>query len=324
MSATLVTGAAGFIGSHLVESLLADGERVIGVDNFDPFYDAATKRGNLRTALDHPNYVFVEADVRDTTVMQALLEGYRVTRIAHLAARAGVRPSIRDPLGYIDANVNGTASLLSAVTRAAGYPDGVQQVVFASSSSVYGAAARVPFREEDATDTPASPYAATKKAGEVWCHCHHHLTGVPITCLRFFTVYGPRQRPDLAIHKFTRLIDAGQPVPFFGDGSSSRDYTFVSDTIAGIRAALDRPGGFKIYNLGRSDPVTLREMVATIEAAFGKEAILDRQADQPGDVPVTYADVTKANRELGYAPQVPFAEGVRRFVEWYRERSEGS
>src|SRR5690348_10043518 len=198
MSATLVTGAAGFIGSHLVESLLADGERVVGIDNFDPFYDAAIKRNNQRAALQHAGYEFAEADIRDPSALQGLIQGYGVTRIAHLAARAGVRPSIRDPFGYIDVNVNGTAALLSAAAGA-----GVEHIVFASSSSVYGATARVPFHEEDPTDTPASPYAATKKAGEVWCHCHHHLTGMPVTCLRFFTVYGPRQRPDLAIHKFT-------------------------------------------------------------------------------------------------------------------------
>jgi UDP-glucuronate 4-epimerase len=313
VSVTLVTGAAGFIASHLVESLLAGGHAVAGVDNFDPFYDRSTKERNLQAALAHPRFRFIEADIRDEGRLADFMREQGVTRIAHLAAKAGVRPSIADPQGYLDANVTGTAALLRAGAKA-----GIQSLVFASSSSVYGFNAKVPFSEDDNTDAPASPYAATKKAGEIWCRCHHHLTGLPITCLRFFTVYGPRQRPDLAIHKFTRLIDAGRPVPFFGDGTSSRDYTYIADTVAGIRAALDRPDGYRIYNLGRSDPVSLRDMVAVLEAALGKRAILDRQPDQPGDVPITCADVTHAARDLAYAPQVSFEEGIRRFVEWYR------
>jgi UDP-glucuronate 4-epimerase len=312
MSTTLVTGAAGFIGSHLVESLLADGEAVVGLDNFDPFYDAAIKRRNLQPAMAQPKYRFVEGDIRDQDRMEAVMVENGVTRIVHLAAKAGVRPSLLNPQSYIDTNITGTASVLRAASRAS-----VRSMVFASSSSVYGVNTKVPFGEDDRTDAPASPYAATKKAGEGWCHCHYHVTGMPITCLRFFTVFGPRQRPDLAIHKFTRLISEGKPVPFFGDGNSSRDYTFVDDTVAGIRAALNHPDGFQIYNLGRSDPVTLREMVETIERAVGKKAVLDRQPDQAGDVPITYADVSKAQRDLGYNPRVPFEEGVRRFVAWY-------
>lgn len=313
MQTTLVTGAAGFIGSHLAESLLAAGETVVGLDNFDPFYPEAVKRGNLRGALSHPRYSFEQADIRDEAGVEAVLRQHGVTRIAHLAARAGVRPSLQDPQGYVAVNIAGTAAVLRAAERA-----GVRSLVFASSSSVYGADAAVPFREEASTDHPASPYAATKKAGEAWCYCHHHLTGMPVTCLRFFTVYGPRQRPDLAIHKFTRLIERGEPVPFFGDGGSRRDYTYIDDTVAGIRASLDRPNGFQVYNLGRSDPVTLRDLVATLQRALGREALLDRHPDQPGDVPVTCADTMKARRELGYEPQVDFATGINRFVAWFR------
>lgn len=318
MSATLVTGVAGFIGSNLVDRMLADGEDVVGLDNFDPFYAEATKRRNLEGALAQPNFRFVEGDIRDAEAVERVLREGGVTRVIHLAAKAGVRPSLLNPQAYIDTNITGTASVLKAASRA-----GIRSLVFASSSSVYGINSKVPFSEDDQTDQPASPYAATKKAGEGWCHCHYHVTGMPITCLRFFTVFGPRQRPDLAIHKFTRLIDEGQPVPFFGDGSSSRDYTFIDDTVAGIRAALDRPDGFHIYNLGRSDPVTLKEMVETIERAVGKRANLEHQPDQAGDVPITYADVSKAQRELGYSPRVSFEEGVRRFVEWYRNPTAG-
>jgi UDP-glucuronate 4-epimerase len=317
LNRTLVTGAAGFIGSHLVEQLLAAGEEVVGLDNFDPFYAEAVKRDNLKSALEQSRYHFERVDIRDQARVEAILRGHGITRVAHLAARAGVRPSLQDPQGYIETNVAGTAAILQAAQRAE-----VSSLVFASSSSVYGADAAVPFREEAPTDHPASPYAATKKAGEAWCYCHHHLTGMPVTCLRFFTVYGPRQRPDLAIHQFTRRIDRGQPIRFFGDGSSRRDYTFVDDTVAGICAALDRPDGFQVYNLGRSDPIALRDLVTTLEGALGKEALLERCPDQPGDVPITCADTSKAQRDLGYHPQVDFPEGVRRFVAWYLERKE--
>jgi UDP-glucuronate 4-epimerase len=234
--------------------------------------------------------------------------------IVHLAAKAGVRPSIQDPAAYIEANILGLQALLSSSAHTP-----IQHFIFASSSSVYGDRSNPPFHEEDRTDEPASPYAATKKAGEALCYTYHSLTGVPFSCLRFFTVYGPRQRPDLAIHKFTRLIDAGQPVPFFGDGSTRRDYTYVDDTVAGILAALDSPIGYEIYNLGRSDPVSLTDMLATIEAALGKKAILDRRPEQPGDVRLTCANVDKAARTFGYAPEVGFEAGIRRFVDWWRE-----
>jgi UDP-glucuronate 4-epimerase len=246
--------------------------------------------------------------------LQSLFAEHRPDAVLHLAAKAGVRPSLQNPAAYIETNLNGTLNLVRACER---YP--VRHFVFASSSSVYGDSVQVPFSETARTDEPASPYAATKKAGEVLLFTYHRLLKLPVTCLRFFTVFGPRQRPDLAINKFVRLIDAGEPVPFFGDGTTSRDYTFVQDTVEGILAALDHPAGYEIYNLGRSNPVSLNDMVAAIEAAVGKRANLDRQPEQPGDVRTTCADVSKAQSRLGYEPKVPFEEGIRRFVAWWRE-----
>lgn len=314
LSATLITGAAGFIGSHLAESLLRDGFPVVGIDNFDPFYAEGTKRRNLKGSLAHAGYHFEALDILDETSVERVMRERGVRKVVHLAARAGVRPSVENPQGYVQTNVVGTAALLRAAERV-----GIEGLVFASSSSVYGARAAVPFREEETTDHPASPYAATKKAGEVWLHSHHHLTGLPVTCLRFFTVYGPRQRPDLAIHRFVDTIESGSAITLFGDGSSSRDYTFVSDTVSGIRAALDRLDGYHIYNLGRSDPVSLLEMVQAIEGALDRKASIRWAPEQPGDVPRTCADVSKARRELGYDPTVTFREGIERFVTWFRE-----
>ena len=314
MSRVLVTGAAGFIGSHVVEKLLARGDDVIGVDNFDPFYPREIKTRNLEPLLSNERFRFHELDLRQSPGVCALIELERPSAIVHLAAKAGVRPSIENPAAYIETNINGLQGLLSAVGRSP-----VTHFVFASSSSVYGDRSDPPFRETDRTDEPASPYAATKKAGEALCYTFHSLAGTPVTCLRFFTVYGPRQRPDLAIHKFVRMIDAGKPIPFFGDGSTSRDYTFIDDTVDGILRALDRPAGYEIYNLGRSDPVTLRDMVSEIESALGKRATIDRKPEQPGDVGITCANVDKAAEKLGYAPKVEFEEGIRRFVAWWRE-----
>ncbi|HEU4753145.1 MAG TPA: GDP-mannose 4,6-dehydratase [Armatimonadota bacterium] len=314
MATVLVTGAAGFIGSHVTERLLGRGDTVIGLDNFDPFYPRALKERNLQPALSHAQFRFVEGDLKDAGTLTALFAEHRPERIIHLAAKAGVRPSIQNPAAYVEANVHGTVNLLTACER---HP--VEHFVFASSSSVYGDAARVPFSETDRTDEPASPYAATKKAGEVLLFTYHRLLRMPVTCLRFFTVIGPRQRPDLAINKFVRLIEAGEPIPFFGDGSTSRDYTYIDDTVDGILAALDHPSGYEIYNLGRSNPVSLTEMVRTIERVTGKTAIPDRQPDQPGDVRATYADVSKAAARLGYEPKVSFEEGIRRFVEWWQQ-----
>lgn len=310
---TLVTGAAGFIGSHLVERLLAEGDRVIGVDSFDPFYPRAVKERNLAVARAYPHFRLVELDVRETAELAQLMRSERVTRVAHLAARAGVRPSVADPQAYFDLNVMGTVSLLEACRQA-----GIGRVVFASSSSVYGNREGA-FREEDPTDRPISPYAASKKAGEAICYTYHHLTGMAVTCVRLFTVYGPRQRPDLAIHKFARLMLRGEPIPFYGDGSMRRDYTYVTDTVAGISAALERDSGYRIYNLGRSDPISLAELVAHLERALGCAARLDRRPPPPGDVIATCADIRRAATELGYLPEISIEEGLRRFAAWLRE-----
>jgi UDP-glucuronate 4-epimerase len=313
MDIVLVTGAAGFIGSHVVERLLARGEIVVGMDNFDPFYPRAVKERNLEAIASHPNFSLVEIDIRDYEAVSRQIAEHRPRRIIHLAAKAGVRPSIQAPLSYIETNICGTLNLLRACEH---YK--VSQFVFASSSSVYGNAARAPFTESDVTDQPESPYAVTKKAAESLCYNYHRLLQLPVTCLRFFTVYGPRQRPDLAIHKFARLIAAGQPIPFYGDGASSRDYTYIDDIVTGVLAALDRPAGYAIYNLGNSHPISLQELVTTLEQALGKSAVLERLPHQPGDVQMTCADISCASRNLGYDPQVSFTDGIARFVEWMR------
>jgi UDP-glucuronate 4-epimerase len=314
----LITGAAGFIGSHLAERLLARGDQVLGLDNFDPFYPREAKERNLRGSQAHAAFTFVEADLRDAHAMAELVERHRPQRVVHLAAKAGVRPSLENPAAYVEANVHGTLNLLLACQR---FP--VEHFVFASSSSVYGKDVQAACTEGAPTDSPASPYGATKKAGEVLCFTYHQLLKIPITCLRLFTVYGPRQRPDLAIHKFVRLLEAGKPLPFFGDGSSRRDYTFVEDTVGGITAALDHPDGYQIYNLGRGNPVTLAAMVEAVERGLGKKAVLDRQPEQPGDVRTTWADISKAKTRLGYQPKVQFEQGVDRFLAWWRKVSRG-
>jgi UDP-glucuronate 4-epimerase len=314
----LVTGAAGFIGSHTVEALLARGDTVTGIDNFDPFYAESIKRRNLSAALANPRFELVEADIRDAARMREVIGRVKPDVLVHLAARAGVRPSIEQPVLYSEVNVTGTTVLLEAARQA-----GLRRIVFASSSSVYGNAESVPFRESDPTPKPVSPYAATKRSCELLCETYASLDReMRIISLRFFTVYGPRQRPDLAIHKFTRLISAGEPIPFFGDGSYSRDYTYVTDTLQGVLGAVDRTAtmtpGHEIYNLGESATTTLSELVRLIEAAVGKPAVLNRLPEQPGDVRRTYADVTRAREALGYAPQVPIEQGIPMFVEWFR------
>jgi UDP-glucuronate 4-epimerase len=311
MRTALVTGAAGFIGSHVIEALLAAGWRVIGLDSFDDFYDPSVKRRNVGPCLQNDRFTLVEGDIRDVECVAPAAEGAEV--IVHLAARAGVRPSIEHPLLYADVNVGGTGVLLETARR-----QGIGRFVLASSSSVYGNNKKVPFAESDSVDHPISPYAATKKAAELLCHTYHHLYGMDVTCLRFFTVYGARQRPDLAIHKFTRLIEAGEPIPVFGDGTMSRDHTYIDDIVSGVVAAIDRCKGYAIYNLGGSQPVTLSDLIAAIECALGKEAIVRRLEMQPGDVERTFADITRAGEELGYAPKTDLAEGLKRFVEWFR------
>ncbi len=309
----LVTGAAGFIGSHLCERLLADGWAVTGLDNFDDFYDPQIKRRNIAKCLASGTFRLVESDIRDTASLDKAV-GKGVEVVVHLAAKAGVRPSIAEPVLYADVNVTGTVVLLElARTHKIG------KFIFGSSSSVYGNNQKVPFSEDDNVDFPISPYAATKKAGELICHAYHRLCGMSVTCLRFFTVYGPRQRPDLAIHKFARLIEQGKPIPVYGDGSMMRDFTYIGDVIDGTVAAIDKCSGFNIYNLGESVPISVNDLIARIEKALGKKALKEHLPLQPGDVERTFADVTKASKYLGYRPSTDIDTGLREFVKWLRQ-----
>ena len=315
---TLVTGGAGFIGSHLVDRLLADGGEVIALDNFEPFYPASSKRANLAEAGRSGRFRLVELDIVRGEALAALVLEARPDAIVHLAARAGVRPSIDDPAGYALVNVVGTAHLLEAACRLEPRP----RFVYASSSSVYGDRADAPFRESDPLEPPVSPYAATKRACELLAQTFHHLHGLPVTGLRFFTAYGPRNRPDLAISKFADLIERGRPVPMFGDGSTRRDYTYVGDIVDGIVRAVDRCEGAHLYNLGNSRPIELRAMIAALGEALGKAPEIDRRPEQPGDVRQTYADIGRAAEDLGYAPSTSFGRGLERFVAWFRARTD--
>ncbi len=314
----LITGAAGFIGSHLSERLLQEGSRIICLDNLDTFYDPQIKRENLKPLLAINNFTMIEGDIRDLKLLTDIFEGNRIDIIVHIAARAGVRPSIKEPLLYYDVNVRGTTNLLE---MAKNY--NVKKFIFASSSSVYGENKKVPFSEDDNVDYPISPYAATKKAGELISFTYHHLYGIPVSCLRFFTVYGPGQRPEMAIHKFTRLIYEGKSIPVYGDGTSRRDYTYIDDIIAGITASVNAELGYEIINLGESKTIRLTELISLIEDNLQKKAIIEWLPDQPGDVPVTFADISKARKLLGYAPCVDIKEGVGRFVEWFLKREKG-
>lgn len=311
----LVTGGAGFIGSHVAEHLLAAGHEVTVFDDLNPFYDPAIKRATLQVLERSGNgrFRFVQGDLVERASLDALFAGERIDQVIHLAARAGVRPSLQEPALYQRVNVEGTVNLLEAGRMA-----GVGKFILASSSSVYGVNAKVPFSEDDPIFQAISPYASSKLACEALGHTYHHVYGLDVVMLRFFTVYGPRQRPDLAIHKFARLIDSGRPVPVFGDGSTARDYTYVDDIVSGVLACTRRQFGFGIYNLGESQTVTLLELIALLEQALGRKAVLDRQPLQPGDVPITYADISKARRDLGYDPRTKIAEGIPRFVEWFR------
>lgn len=312
----LITGAAGFIGSHLCERLLSEGNNVVGLDNFDAFYSREVKEANIASALSNENFKLVEGDIRDADCIAGIFEKEAIDIIVHLAAKAGVRPSIEDPVAYQDVNVNGTVLMLEAAKKF-----GVKKFVFASSSSVYGNNKKVPFSENDNVDFPISPYAATKKAGELICHTYSHLYDIDMTCLRFFTVYGPRQRPDLAIHKFVKLIEAGEAIPVFGDGSMRRDFTYIDDIMDGVIAAMKNCNGYEIYNLGESRPVRLDDLIGEIEVALGKKAVINRLPEQPGDVKQTYADVAKAKEKLGYDPKTEISDGLARFVEWFRKGS---
>jgi len=311
----LITGAAGFIGSHLSERLLAEGQAVVGVDNFDDFYDPQIKRRNINDCVKDKNFQLIEADVRDSAAMDKTV-GEGIEIIVHLAAKAGVRPSIARPLLYADVNVNGTMVLLEAAKK---YKVG--RFIFGSSSSVYGNNEKVPFSEDDNVDFPISPYAATKRGGELICHTYYYLYGIHITCLRFFTVYGPRQRPDLAIHRFAKLIEQDKPIPVYGDGTMMRDFTYIDDIIDGTVAAMNKCEGFNIYNLGKSQPITVNDLITEIEKVLGKKAVKKYLPPQPGDVERTYADISKAVRELGYNPSTNIQTGLANFTTWLRNNT---
>lgn len=314
----LVTGGAGFIGSHLCERLLDRGHRVWAIDNFDPFYDPRIKAANVARLQCRPDFQLIRRDIRDLPALEEALRKEvtgKLDVVVHLAARAGVRPSIEDPLLYSQVNVDGTAAMLEIARRFE-----IGRFVFGSSSSVYGNNEDVPFSEDQPVEHPISPYAATKRAGELSCHTYSHLYGLSVACLRFFTVYGPRQRPDLAIHKFATLLLSGEPIPMFGDGSTERDYTYIDDIIQGIEGAIAftgaHPGRYEIFNLGGSRTTSLRRLIELLETALGQEAIIRKLPMQPGDVLRTFADVTKAGALLGYAPRTPIENGISSFARW--------
>ncbi|MCC6659400.1 MAG: GDP-mannose 4,6-dehydratase [Phycisphaerales bacterium] len=313
----LVTGAAGFLGSHVAGALLGRGHSIVGIDNFDPFYDRRLKDANAAAVrAAGAEFELLEADICDEGAVRSLLQRTRPEGVIHLAAKAGVRPSIADPAGYARANVLGTSVLLEAARWA-----GCSRFVMASSSSVYGNNRRTPFSEDHAVEHPISPYAATKRACELIAFTHWSLTKMPTACLRFFTVFGPRQRPDLAISAFMRRIGAGEPIDVFGDGSMARDFTYVDDIVAGVLAAYERVAahGYRVWNLGSDRPVRLDEMVAAVERTVGRDAVVNRKPMQPGDVERTWADLTRSRAELGYSPSTPFEEGLRRQWRWYQE-----
>lgn len=308
----LVTGGAGFIGSNLCERLLQSGHRVWALDDLNPFYDPQLKRRNIRQIQSlAKEFEFIQGDITDRAVLEELFGSVKFDQVIHLAARAGVRPSLQEPALYQRVNVEGTVNILEAARKT-----GVKKLVIASSSSVYGVNSKVPFAETDPIFNAISPYAASKLASEALGHVYHHIYGMDIAMLRFFTVYGPRQRPDLAIYKFAKLMVAGKPIPVFGDGSTARDYTFVTDILDGIVACTQKELGYEVFNLGESQTVKLSYLIELLEKELGKKAIIDRQPMQPGDVPITYADISKAHRLLGYNPSVKIERGIQLFIDW--------
>lgn len=310
----LVTGGAGFIVSHLCGRLMSEGHQVVCLDNFNDFYNPGIKRRNIQEAMGEAQFELIEGDIRDTQLITRIFRDQTFDVIVHLAARAGVRSSIDFPKLYEEVNVQGTINLLESCREF-----GTKSFVFASSSSVYGGNRKVPFSEEDRVETPISPYGVTKRAGELFCYSYHRLFDINITCLRYFTAYGPRQRPEMAIHKFTRLIDGSEKVPMYGDGQSMRDYTYIDDIIDGTLGAISRNKGYEIYNLGESCTIRLVDLIRMLEEALGKTAIIEGLPEQRGDMPITYANIEKARRKLGYTPRVSMDEGIGRFVEWYRQ-----
>jgi len=317
MKHLLVTGGAGFIGSHLVDRLLDAGHYVTVIDDFNDFYNPETKRQNIKEHLLSKSYRLEEGDIRDLHFLDKIFSSEQYDAVIHLAARAGVRPSLEEPVLYQEVNVAGTQNIFECCRKY-----GIKKCLFASSSSVYGVNSKIPFSEEDNIAKPISPYAATKAAGELLAHVYSHLYDIQILCLRFFTVYGPRQRPDLAINKFTRLIDTGQPIPVFGDGTTRRDYTYIDDIINGLLGALAyQTTKYEVINLGNSATVVLKDLIATLEEALGKKATIEWLPSQPGDVPQTYADVTKAAGLLGYKPQTSIKQGIGNFVKWHQKNN---
>ena len=310
----LLTGGAGFIGSHLTERLLGRGDRLVVLDSFNDFYDPSVKRNNVSSYLNHPSYTLIEGDLRSDKDMDRVFAEANYDVVIHLAAMAGVRPSMKDPALYMDINLVGTQKVIDRMLR---QPNS-GRLVFGSSSSVYGERGGEPFKETDRVDNPLSPYAASKASGELLCYAAHHTRGLPVVSLRFFTVFGPRQRPDLAIHKFAKLIDSGKPIEVFGDGSSKRDYTYVADIVSGIEKSMEVPfSGFEILNLGRGEPVVLMDMIQLIEKHLGKKAKLEHKDFQTGDMPYTYANIDKARQLLGYEPNFSFEQGIKNFVDWF-------
>lgn len=314
MSRILITGGAGFIGSHLCENLLENGCMVTNIDNFNEYYDPAIKRRNIIKAQSNPNYMLVEGDIRDDDLLQCIFNDYEIDSVVHLAALAGVRKSIESPDEYVDVDIKGTVRILEVCHKFK-----VKKLVFASSSSVYGSNP-VPFKEDDRVDSQVSPYAVAKRAGELYCKSYNALYGIPIICLRFFTVYGPRQRPEMAIHNFTRLIDEGKEISIYGDGSSSRDYTYIDDIIQGIMKSINLTCSFEVFNLGNSNAVNLEYLISLIERSLGKSAHKRYYPFQKGDVDDTFAELTKSKKLLGYQTGVGIEEGIERFVEWYKNK----
>jgi len=310
----LVTGCAGFIGSHVSEALLKRGDSIIGVDNLNDYYDVKFKKGNLEILRKYPGFSFHKQDICDYKGLKKIFDKQMPDKVVHLAARAGVRPSIDNPFVYEETNIKGTLNLLDLAKDC-----NVKSFVSASSSSVYGNQKKIPFSETDNVDNPISPYAASKKAGELFCHTYHHLHNMKITCLRFFTVYGPRGRPDMAPYMFVQNVMKGVPIKKFGDGRSRRDYTFIVDIVKGVVAAVDKELDFEIINLGNNKPVELNKFISIVESLTGKKAIINNLPMQPGDVDITYADIKKAKKLLGYDPRVSFEEGMKQFVQWYKE-----
>lgn len=307
----LITGGAGFIGSHLCEYLVKAQHRIVCVDNFNTFYDPSIKERNISSLINNKRFSLYKADIRDKEQLTDIFEQSKPELIIHLAAMPGVRPSIEDPYLYFDVNVSGTLTVLEAMRKT-----GIDKMIFASSSSVYGNNQKLPFSESEPADNPISPYASSKRACELLCFTYHSLFGFHIFCLRFFTVYGPRQRPDLAIHKFTNRILENKPIQIYGDGTASRDYTYISDVLEGINNSISRLKGFNIYNIGESKTISLNNMIETIENSLGKKAIKEFLPKQLGDVEKTYADIEKARRELNYNPVFDFKEGIKEFIKW--------